>query len=283
MTTKLIKTLAMMLLINSTSLAQQSAAKSSGYAPVNGQKIYYEIYGEGKPIILLHGAFMTINMNWGELIPELSKTRKVIALEMQGHGHTAWTSRPISYDALADDVDKTMSFLKIDSADVVGYSFGGTIAYNVVIKYPQRVNKLVIISSTYKFQGWQKEAREALSTLKPEYLTNTPLQTEYNKVAPAPADWNKFISGMLSYNSVDYNLGENNIKNIKSPVLLIIGDNDGIDKSVLIETYKLLGGATFADMAGMPKSQLAIIPGQGHVSVMMQTSALLPLLTTFLQ
>jgi pimeloyl-ACP methyl ester carboxylesterase len=147
------------ILCATTTFAQQPR---TGYANVNGQKVYYETYGEGQPVLLLHGAYMTISLNWSTIIPELAKTRKVIALEVQGHGHTPWTNRPLSYDALADDVDKTLQFLRIDSADVVGYSYGGTIAYNLAIKYPKRVKKLVIISSTYRYDGWQQEVRDVL-------------------------------------------------------------------------------------------------------------------------
>ena len=261
----------------------QSKPKSSGYAPVNGQKVYYEIYGQGKPLVLLHGAYMTIGLNWGQLIPELSKTHQVIALEVQGHGHTPWTTRPLNYESLADDVDKTLQHLKIDSADIVGYSYGGTIAYALAIKSPKRVKKLVIISSTYKYEGWQKEVRDVLQTMQPEFLTNTPLKSEYAKVAPDSTQWNAFLAGMIEFDKKDFNLGEQHVKNIKSPVLIISGDNDGIDKSILVQTYSLLGGNTFADMTGVPKSQLAIVPGQGHVSVMMQTDVILGLLKGFLK
>jgi pimeloyl-ACP methyl ester carboxylesterase len=271
------------ILPTSLCVAQQRADKSTGYAPVNGQKIYYEIHGAGKPIILLHGAYMTINLNWAQLIPGLSKTRKVIALELQGHGHTALSNRALSFDSLADDVEKTMKFLKIDSADIVGYSFGGTVAYNLAIKYPNRIAKLIIISSTYKYEGWQKEVRDVLNTIKPEFLSNTPLKSEYAKVAPDSSNWDQFVSAMIEFDKKDFNLGDNNIKNIKAPVLLISGDNDGIDKSILIQTYQLLGGCTFADMTGVPKSQLAIVPGQGHVSLMMQTAAISQLLNNFLK
>jgi pimeloyl-ACP methyl ester carboxylesterase len=144
---QIVTTLVLVLTAISISFAQ-SKPKSSGYAPVNGQKVYYEIYGQGKPLVLLHGAYMTIGLNWGQLIPELAKTHQVIALEVQGHGHTAWTNRPLNYETLADDVDKTLQHLKIDSADIVGYSYGGTIAYALAIKSPKRVKKLVIISST---------------------------------------------------------------------------------------------------------------------------------------
>lgn len=275
--------LCLMICLYVNGLAQNNTLKSSGYAPVNGQKIYYEIYGEGKPLILLHGAYMTIGMNWGALIPELSKTRKVIALEMQGHGHTALGNRPYSYETMADDVAKTMSYLKVDSADVVGYSFGGTIAYQLIIKNPRLVKKMVIISSTYKLIGWQKECRDVFQSMKPEFLSNTPLKTEYVKVAPDSAEWNKFLEKMIAFDKQDYNFGDQSISAIKSPVLLISGDNDGIDKPILMDTYKRLGGCTFADMLGIPKSQLAIVPGQGHVSLMMQTDEMLRLISVFLK
>ncbi len=270
----------LMTIVVATTYAQ--TAPKSGYANVNGQKVYYETHGEGKPLILLHGAYMTIGLNWGQMIPELSKTRKVIALEMQGHGHTAWTNRPLSYDALADDVDKVMQFLKVDSADVIGYSFGGTIAYALAMKYPKRVKKLVIISSTYKYQGWQKEVRDVLATMQPEFLTNTPLKGEYAKISPDSTQWHAFVSGMIEFDKKDFNLGDDKIKNIKSPTLIISGDNDGIDKEILIQTYKQLGGTTFSDMTGVPKSQLAIVPGQGHVSLMMDHENILKLVSKFL-
>jgi pimeloyl-ACP methyl ester carboxylesterase len=271
------------LVFAATASAQLPTPKSSGYANVNGQKIYYETYGEGQPVLLLHGAFMTIGTNWAQIIPELSKTHKVIALEVQGHGHTPWTNRPLSYDAMADDVDKTLQFLKIDSADVVGYSYGGTIAYNLAFKYPKRVKKLVIISSTYKSEGWQKEGRDAFQTMEPAMFDNSPMKAEYDKVAPDKTQWNAFITAMVALVKKDYNLGEENLKNLQSPTLLISGDNDGVDKNILLQTYKQLGGLIFADFTGQPKSQLAIVPGTGHVSVMMDSENILRLLTRFLQ
>ena len=264
------------------SAAQQSKPSRSGYAPVNGSKVYFEVYGEGKPIVLLHGAFMTIGLNWGELIPQLSKNRKVIALEMDGHGHSPLSNREFSYDSLASDVMNVLKYLGVESTDIVGYSFGGTIAYAMAIQYPKLVNHLVIISSTYRYDGWQKEARDVLHSMKPEVLNNTPLQAEYDKVAPDPNNWNAFVRKMLALDKQEFNLRDDKIKNIKSPVLLIAGDNDGVDKQVLFETYRLLGGGVFADMTGIPKSQLAIIPAQGHVSLMQQTQTILQFLNGFL-
>src|SRR5436189_4197787 len=125
--------------IASSSIGQQITPSNSGYAPANGISVYYEVYGEGKPLVLLHGAFYTIDMNWGQLIPELSKTRKVIAIEMQGHGHTPFSDRKLDLATLASDVEGVMNHLKVDSADVAGYSMGGSVAYQLTIQSPKRV------------------------------------------------------------------------------------------------------------------------------------------------
>lgn len=262
---------------------QQIKPSASGYAPVNGIKVYYEVYGKGKPIVLLHGAFMTIDMNWGQLIPELSKTRKVIAIEMQGHGHTQFSDKKLSFPALASDVEGVMDYLKIDSADVAGYSLGGYVAYQMAIQNPKRVTKLVIISSTYKSSGWLPEVTNGLKALKPELFANSPMKAAYDAVAPDKTKWTNFLEQMIAFAGVPFDLGESNISKITAPVLLIAGDNDGLDKIELIKTYQLLGGGIFADFRPMPKSQLAIVPSQAHVSLMMQTATILSYLNGFLK
>jgi len=267
----------------SQSNGQQIKPASSGYAPANGIKIYYEVYGEGKPLILLHGAFYTIGMNWGELIPELSKTRKVIAIEMQGHGHTPYSDRELSMTTLASDVEKVMDYLKIDSADVAGFSMGGSVAYQFAVQSPKRLRKLVIISSTYKTDGWLPIVNGAFKDFKPEFFDNTPIKTGYDAVAPDKTKWRAFLKQMVDFAKIPFNVGDSNIAKIAAPVLLISGDNDGLDKVELMKTYQLLGGGVSADLQPMPKSQLAIVPSQGHVSLMMQTATILNYLNGFLK
>ena len=265
------------------SRGQQLKPATSGYASVNGIKIYYEVHGEGRPVVLLHGAFMTIEGNWGQLIPELSKTRKVIAIEMQGHGHTPFSDRKLSHAALAGDVEGVMDYLKIDSADVVGYSMGGSVAYKFAIQSPKRLKKLVIISSTYKSSGWLPEISKAFKSFKPEIFANSPMKTAYDAVAPDKTKWTKFIEQMIAFAPEPFDFGDANIAKISAPVLIIAGDNDGLDKVELAKTYKLLGGGVSADMGPMPKSQLAIVPSQSHVSLMMQTTTILSYLNSFLK
>lgn len=274
---------AIIMFVAAQSKGQQLKPTESGYAPVNGLKIYYEVYGEGKPLVLLHGAFMTIETNWGQLIPELSKTRKVIAIELQGHGHTPFSDRKLDQATLASDVEGVMKHLKVDSADVVGYSMGGSIAYKLTIQSPKRVKKLVIISSTYKSTGWKPEIAGAFKNMKPEMFANTPMKTAYDAVAPDKTKWTKFIEQMIVFAGTTFDMGDTNIAKITSPVLIIAGDNDGLDKVELSKTYQLLGGDKFADMGPMPKSHLAIVPGQGHVSLMMQTKTISTYLNDFLK
>ena len=269
--------------IASSSSGQQIKPSNSGYAPVNGIKVYYEVYGEGRPLVLLHGAFYTIDMNWGQLIPELSKTRKVIAIEMQGHGHSPFSDRELSITTLASDVEKVMDYLKIDSADVAGYSMGGSVAYQFAVQSPKRLRKLVIISSTYKTNGWLPIVNGGFKDFKPEFFDNTPLKAAYDAVAPDKTKWRKFLEQMFAFAKVPFNVGDSNIAKIAAPVLIISGDNDGTDKIELMKTYQLLGGGVSADLQPMPKSQLAIVPSQGHVSLMMQTTTILNYLNSFLK
>ena len=271
------------ILLQMNSNAQQPLTPaSSGYAPVNGSKVYYEVYGTGDPIVLLHGAYMTINSNWSELIPVLSKTRKVIALELDGHGHTPLSQRPYSYQTLASDVAAVLKYLKIDSADILGFSYGGTVAYQFAIEYPAMTKKLIIISSTYKSDGWLDIMYNMLAGIKPDAFDNTPIRSEYIKVAPDTSNWHKFIATMLKFSAEKFNLGDDKIKNIKAPVLLIMGDNDGTDKKVLAETYSLLGGNVFGDVVGIPRSQLAILPAKGHGTLLMDTQAIAAIVGSFL-
>jgi pimeloyl-ACP methyl ester carboxylesterase len=269
--------------VASQSNAQQIKPASSGYAPANGTTVYYEVYGEGKPIVLLHGAYYTIGMNWGELIPELAKTRKVIALELQGHGHTPFSDRKLSRVTLASDVEKVMDHLKIDSADIAGYSFGGQVAYQFAIQSPKRLRKLVIISSVHKSEGWVPGISDIFKEMKPEHFADSPLQVAYDAVAPDKTKWTKFLEQMIAAAGESFDIGDDNIAKITAPVLIISGDNDGMDKMELAKTYKLLGGGIAAGMQPMPKSHLAIVPNQDHVSLMSQTKTIFGYLDGFLQ
>src|SRR5690349_21747286 len=158
----------------------------TGYAPVNGLKMYYEVHGSGEPVVLLHGAFMAISGDWENWIRELSKTRKVIAIEMQGHGRTGDINRDMTYENLSDDVAGLLDHLKIPNADIVGYSLGGGVAMMCAIRHPEKVRKVVSISAVMRRDGWVKEGLDALTKLTPELFKGSPLEIEYKKLSPTP-------------------------------------------------------------------------------------------------
>lgn len=176
-----------------------------------------------------------------------------------------------------------MDYLKEETADVVGYSFGGEVAYQLAIQSPKRLKKLVIISSTYKNTGWLPEINSVFKTMKPSLFDKSPMHESYDAVAPDKTKWTPFLEQMIAFIGEPFNMGDSDIAKISAPVLIIAGDNDGLDKTELIKTYTLLGGGISADMAPMPKSQLAIVPGQSHVSLMMQTATILNYMNTFLK
>ena len=263
------------------SMTSFSQAKT-GYAQVNGLKMYYEIHGAGKPILLLHGAFNTINMAFGQLIPELAKTRQVIAVELQGHGRTNDIERPFSFESMADDVAALLKQLKIDSSDVLGYSMGGGVAQQLAIRNPSLVRRLILVSTVYKYEGWSQQTRNILPMLTPEMFEPTPIKQEYDKLAPDANHWKEFINKMKKFVTTTYDFGAAKIKAIKSPTLIIAGDGDGVTPDHAVEMYKLRGGGYMIDFGPIPAAQLAILPGSSHISVMMETNWLVSMINPFL-
>jgi pimeloyl-ACP methyl ester carboxylesterase len=273
-------------LMTSTGFSQVNekakASAKTGYAPVNGLKMYYEVYGSGKPLVLLHGAFNTINMAFEMLIPELSKNRQVIAVELQGHGRTADIDRPFSFQSMADDVAALLKYLKTASADIFGYSMGGGVAWQLAIRHPQLVRKLVIASAVYKYEGWTPETRAILPILTPEMFEGTPIKTEYDNLAPDPKHWSKFVNKMKQFVSTPYDFTSEKIKAIKSPTLIITGDGDGVLPEHAVEMFRLRNGKYMVDFGPAPATQLAILPGTSHIFVMMHPDWLLSMIQPFL-
>ena len=192
------KTTAFLLTMLVSAVASAQQKPTTGYAPVNGLKMYYEVHGSGEPVVLLHGAFMTITNNWTEWIGELSKTRKVIAVEMQGHGRTADIKRDFSYENLADDVAALLDYLKIPSADLIGYSMGGGVAMQCAIRHPEKVRKVVSISAVFRHDGWVKEALDAFPKLTAEAFKGSPIEAEYKKLSPTPDEFPNFVKRVIA-------------------------------------------------------------------------------------
>jgi len=270
----------MLALFGSTAAAQEP---KTGYAPVNGLKMYYEIHGKGDPVVLLHGAFMTITNNWTEMIAELSKTRLVIAVEMQGHGRTADINRDFSYENLADDIAALLDYLKIKQADVLGYSMGGGVAMQLAIRHPERVRKVVSISAVIRSDGFVKEGMEALTRLEAGMFKGSPIETEYKKLSPTPDQFETFVKHVVQFASKPYDFGAEKMKATKAPMLFIHGDADGVRLDYIAEVFRLKGGEIHGDLRPRSESRLAILPNTTHVTLMNKLDVIVPMVNDFLK
>jgi pimeloyl-ACP methyl ester carboxylesterase len=269
----------MLTLLGSTAAAQEP---KTGYAPVNGLKMYYEIHGKGDPVVLLHGAFMTITNNWTEMIAELSTTRQVIAVEMQGHGRTADINRDFSYENLADDIAALLDYLKIKQADVLGYSMGGGVAMQLAIRHPERVRKVVSISAVFRSDGVVKEATEALPRLEARMFKGSPIEIEYKKLSPTPDQFETFVKHVVQFASKPYDFGAEKLKATTAPMLFIHGDADGVRLDYIAEVFRLKGGDIHGDLRPRSESRLAILPNTTHVTLMNKMDVIVPMVNDFL-
>ena len=275
------KTIAFFLTTLVPAIVSAQETPTVGYASVNGLKMYYEVHGNGEPVVLLHGAFMAISGE-AEWIAELSKTRRVIAVEMQGHGRTADIDRPISPDNLADDVAALLGYLKIPKADVIGYSLGGGVAMQCAIRHPEKVRKVVCISAVFRNDGWVKEAVEALPQITAEAFKGTPIEAEYKKLNPKPDAFPEFVKHVIASNSKPYDFGAERLKATKAPMFFIHGDADGVRLEHIAEMYRLKGGEVHGDMRPRSESRLAILPNTTHVTLMDRMSVIVPMVNDFL-
>ena len=254
-----------------------------GYVAVNGLEMYYEIHGKGKPLVLVHGAFSAIGTSFGRLLPELARTRQVIALELQAHGHTADIDRPLSLEGMADDTAAAIKQLGIEPTDLLGYSMGAGVALRVVIRHPEVVRKLVLASVTYTMSGIHPGLMEGLGNMTPEMMHGSPWHEEYMQIAPHPENFAKLFAKKTEMDRQTRDLPAESIKAIKAPTLLIAGDSDLVRPEHAVEMFRLLGGGVFGDTpAGLPNSQLAILPGTSHVSLASRTELLIPMINSFL-
>lgn len=255
----------------------------TGYAPVNGLKMYYEIKGSGEPVVLLHGAFMAITDDWRLWVNELAKKRKVIAVEMQGHGRTADIKRDITYENLSDDVAGLLDYLKIERADIVGYSLGAGAAMMTAIRHPERVRKVVSISAPIRRDGWVKEANDFWPNFTVEMMKGTPAETEREKLNPIPNSFPDFFAHIKAMAMRPYDFGADKLKATKAPFFFIHGDADGVRIDHIAEMYRLKGGGyTHADIAPHPESRLAILPDTTHVTLMNKMTTIVPMINDFL-
>jgi pimeloyl-ACP methyl ester carboxylesterase len=254
----------------------------TGYAPVNGLEMYYEIHGSGEPLVLLHGSFGAIDL-WGSILTTLAEHHQIIAVEFQGHGHTAdIIDRPLGYEQLADDVAALLAHLGIAQADVVGYSMGATTGLQVAIRHPQLVRKLVTISPNYRSDGYYPELLAGLSMLTLDIFAGTPEEAAYLRHAPRPEDFPVLVE-KLKVLPQDFAFPEEDVAAIAAPTLVVVGDADVVRPEHAVALFRLLGGGVPGGLVALPSSQLAILPGTTHATIVLEpTDPLLAAIEPFL-
>jgi pimeloyl-ACP methyl ester carboxylesterase len=240
---------------------------SSGYVDVNGINLYHEIYGEGEPLVLIHGGLTTIGEMRG-WVESLATTRQVIAVEMQGHGRTADTDRPMAFATMADDIAALLDYLKIPKADLAGHSFGGAIAIRVAIQHPDHVRRLVVISSPNARSAWYPETQKGMSQVDAS-LAGQMMQTptgQFSKHWPEPQRFPRFLDKLGKLMSENYDWSAE-IAKLPMPVLLVFADNDSVAQKRIAEFFALLGGGVKEPgwlNTQLSKSRLAVVPGYSH-------------------
>lgn len=258
------------------------------YASVNGLKMYYETHGisqaaDQTPLVLLHGSLSATGTSFGQVLPLLEKTHRIIAVEQQAHGHTADIDRPLTIEQMGEDTVALLRQLGIQQADFFGYSLGTGIALYIAIRHPEMVHKLVLAGGvTYNRQGFHPGMLEGIDGLKPEYLVGSPFYDEYMQTAPRPEDFPRLIEKVKALNKNLPDWSPDEIRSIHVPTLLIIGDADIVQPEHVVEMFRLLGGGVVGDNVGIPSARLAILPGTTHVTLMHRADWLASMLNEFL-
>jgi pimeloyl-ACP methyl ester carboxylesterase len=252
---------------NRTSARARLAPLSSGYADVNSIKLYHEIYGHGEPLVLLHGGLMTIG-EMSTLLEPLAKTHKVIAVELQGHGRTADTDRPLSFETMGDDIAALLNQLNIPKADIVGLSLGAAVGLRTAVQRPEKIRRLVIISSPYAKSGWYPEAQEGMGNVSAAMAKNM-LHTPNGKFSehwPDPQRFPQFLDKMGKMLGASYDWSAD-VKKLPMPVMLVFADNDSVSQKHIADFFALLGGGMKEPgwrNTQLSKARLAIVPGYSH-------------------
>lgn len=258
------------------------------YAKLKDLDLYYEIHGSGQPLVVLPGAFSTIEA-MGALVLQLAATRQVIAVELQGHGHTGDIERPLRFELLADDVAALIKQLGFERADIFGYSLGGGVGLQTAIRHPDVVRKLVLASAPFKTDGWYPEDRTTMAAISAEAFAGTPIHDAYLKTSPRPDAWPIVVTKVREMVTAEYDWTEE-VAALKTPTLLLVGDGDGLRLAHVVEFFGLLGGSKGdGDLVGLSASALAVLPATTHVGwappyhgILTRTHLLVPIITEYL-
>jgi len=261
-------------------------AQKTGHVMSNGVNYYYEIHGQGEPLLLLHGGLGSMDMFRDLWLPAFAKERQVIAVDLQGHGRTTLGDRPIRLIDIANDLSAVITQLGYGAVDVVGYSFGGGAAFRLAVQHPEHVRRVVIISAGYAQNGFHPEMlpqQAAVSSKMFDAMKETPMYISYKAVAPKPEDFPRLLDRMGEFMRTPYDWSED-VKKLQMPVMLVFGDADMFRPDHVVSFYKLLGGG-LADAGWtrehMSKNRLAILPNVTHYEMFL-SPALVPTVLPFL-
>jgi pimeloyl-ACP methyl ester carboxylesterase len=250
--------------------ANASEDNAGKYAEVNGLKMYYEVHGKGKPLVLLHGAFGTAEV-WARVLPTLAKSRQVIIIEQQGHGHTQDRDAPLSYERMADDTAALLRSINVRAADVFGYSMGGVVGLRLAMKHPDLVNKLAMLGS---HAGSVKATYDPVAYAQllslPDNFAPPVLKDPYDRVAPDKSKWPVLVKKIKGLDPDFKGFTDEEVKSIKAPTLIMQGDRDGVKPEHAVELMRLI-----------PDSQLAIFPDGDHFILYTRSDKVVEAFMTF--
>lgn len=258
-------------------------APQTGYAPVNGLEMYYEIHGSGgTPLLLLHGGLFNIDLQFGPLLPELSATRQVIAVDFQAHGRTGDIDRPMTFDHLVADVAAFLRYLGLERVDVFGFSIGGVTTLGLAINHPELVRKIVVSSAPFDLDGMRPENIPAMEASTVEGLSGTPIEADYLAKSPNPDQLQVLLDKLAALMKGFPGWSEEDIRALTAPTLITVGDADMVQLEHAVRFLQLRGGDVNGDFVGVPASQLAVLPGTTHFFGMSRPSLVLELVVPFL-
>ncbi|NDL59998.1 alpha/beta fold hydrolase [Phytoactinopolyspora sp. XMNu-373] len=245
--------------------------------------MYYEIHGSGgTPLLLLHGGLFNIDLQFGQVLPGLAKTRQVIAVDFQAHGRTGDVDRPLTSANLASDIVGLLEHLRIPQVDVFGFSVGGAVALHLTIKHPEMVRKLVVSSVSFHPDGDRPENKEAVGELSVDMIAGTPMEQDYLAKSPNPDQLQGLLDKLGAFDDGFDGWSDVEIEGIAAPTLITVGDCDAVTLEHAVRFLRLRGGDVNGDFVGVPTSQLAVFPGTTHFNGLSRTALVLDVVTTFL-